>query len=337
MNCLEELIIPFFRSMGLEIHLLDPDVTELMITSGLVFVEKAGKLLEIEGARIEERRLMAAVEIIGQSLGDQIDGYYKPWLDSRLPDGSRVAATYPPISPQGVVLSIRKFMQHFTVEELRERGAFQPSAEIKEETAPGTPEAPVGVILEAIHARKNILFSGGTSTGKTTMANAFVRQIPTEERIITIEKPIEIKLDHRNAVRFEAYPQLGDRPEVTVSQLLSLSLRHRPDRIIVGEVKDSEAAYGLLQAMNTGHDGTVSTLHSNTAFSALNRLASLAMPGFGSLDLARQETAMAIDLVVEVRRDRSGWRGVNRVLEVGGYDDRSRKFEANEVYRWAAE
>ena len=101
-------------------------------------------------------------------------------------------------------------------------------------------------------------------------------------------------------------------------------------------MKDSEAAYGLLQAMNTGHDGTVSTIHGNTALSALNRLASLAMPGFGSLDLARQETAMAIDVVVEVKRDRCGWRGVNCVLTVGDYDDRSRKFETTEVYRRAA-
>ena len=141
-----------------------------------------------------------------------------------------------------------------------------------------------------------------------------------------------MKLDHRNSPRLEAYPKVGDRPEVTVSQLLSLTLRHRPDRIIVGEVKDSEAAYGVLQAMNTGHDGTLSTIHSNTALSALNRLASLAMPGFGSLDLSRQETAAAIDLVIEVVR-KDGWRGVNCVLEVGDYDDRSRKFETREVYR----
>jgi pilus assembly protein CpaF len=113
---------------------------------------------------------------------------------------------------------------------------------------------------------------------------------------------------------------------------LSLTLRHRPDRIIVGEVKDSEAAFGLLQAMNTGHDGTFSTIHANTAFSALNRLASLAMPGFGSLDLSRQETAAAIDLVVEVTRTADGWRGVNCVLAVGEYDDRSRKFETQELY-----
>jgi pilus assembly protein CpaF len=165
------------------------------------------------------------------------------------------------------------------------------------------------------------------------MTNAFVRHIPSHERIVVIEKPVEMKLDHRNSPRLEAYPKVGDRPEVTVSQLLSLTLRHRPDRIIVGEVKDSEAAYGLLQAMNTGHDGTFSTIHANTALSALSRLASLAMPGFGSLDLSRQETASAIDLVIEVKRAADGWRGVNCVLEVGDYDDRSRKFDTKEVYR----
>ena len=333
MQSINDLVLPFFRSMGLDGQLLDPEVSELMVTNGLVFVEKAGRITEVQCERMEERRLRSCVEIIGHSIGDQIDEYHKPWLDSRLPDGSRVAATYPPISPQGVVLTIRKFMRHFTTEELRARGAFQPVIIAAEEQRHGTSGDAEQVIRRGIVRRKNILFCGGTSTGKTTMGGAFVQHIPLDERIVTIEKPVEIKLDHRNAVRFEAYPRVGDRPEVTVSQLLSLTLRHRPDRIIVGEVKDSEAAYGLLQAMNTGHDGTVSTLHSNTADSALNRLASLAMPGFGSLDLARQETAAAIDLVVEVKRTTSGWRGVNRVLEVGDYDDRSRKFETQEVYR----
>jgi pilus assembly protein CpaF len=318
MKGIEDLILPFFRSMGLDRFLLDPEVSELMITNALVFVEKDGQLQEVEGIEIDERVLRAGVEIIGQSIGDQIDDYHKPWLDSRLPDGSRVAATYPPISPQGVLLTIRKFLRHFTTEELLERGAF-------------TREA-LDLIIRAVQARKNILVSGGTSTGKTTISNALVRHIPAGERIAVIEKPMEMKLDQRNSPRLEAYPKVGDRPEVTVSQLLSLTLRHRPDRIIVGEVKDSEAAYGVLQAMNTGHDGTLSTIHSNTAISALNRLASLAMPGFGSLDLSRQETAAAIDLVIEVIR-KGGWRGVNCVLEVGDYDDRSRKFETREVYR----
>ena len=322
MNCIEDLILPFFRSMGLDTYLLDPDVSELMITNGLVFVEKAGTIREVEGIPIDERKLRAGVEIIGQSIGDQIDDYQKPWLDSRLPDGSRVAATYPPISPQGVMVTIRKFLRHFTTDELVERRAL-------------TPEA-LELIVAAVHARKNVLVSGGTSTGKTTMTNAFVRHIPSHERIVVIEKPVEMKLDHRNSPRLEAYPKVGDRPEVTVSQLLSLTLRHRPDRIIVGEVKDSEAAYGLLQAMNTGHDGTFSTIHANTALSALSRLASLAMPGFGSLDLSRQETAAAIDLVIEVKRAADGWRGVNCVLEVGDYNDRSRKFETKEVYRRVA-
>jgi pilus assembly protein CpaF len=318
-NVTQELILPFFASMGLDSYLLDPEVSEVMITNGLVFVDRSGKLVEVEDVQIEDRKLRAGVEVIGQSIGDQIDDYQKPWLDSRLPDGSRVAATYPPISPQGVVLTVRKFLRHFTTDELLERGAL-------------TREA-LALIVAAVDTRKNILFSGGTSTGKTTMTNAFVRHIPEQERIVVIEKPIEMKLIQRDAVRFEAYPKVGNRPEVTVSALLSLTLRHRPDRIIVGEVKDSEAAYGVLQAMNTGHDGTFSTIHANTAMSALNRLASLAMPGFGSLDLSRQETAAAINLVVEVTRSADGWRGVNRVLQVGGYDERSRKFETEELYR----
>ena len=244
----DELILPFFRAMGLDRYLLDPEVSELMITNGLVFVEYAGKITEVEGITVEERKLRAGIEIIGRSLGDEIDDYFKPWLDSRLPDGSRVAAVYPPMSPQGVPLTIRKFLRHFTTEELVQRGAL-------------TLEA-LELIVAAVHARKNVLVSGGTSTGKTTMTNAFVRHIPAQERIVVIEKPVEMKLDHRNAVRLEAYPKVADRPEVTVSQLLSLTLRHRPDRITVGEAKDSEAAYGSSEAINMGHDDTFSTIHS---------------------------------------------------------------------------
>ncbi len=216
----DDLILPFFRSMGLDKYLLDPEVSELMITNGLVFVEYSGKITEVEGIQIDERKLRAGVEIIGRSIGDEIDEYHKPWLDSRLPNGSRVAATYPPISPHGVMLTIRKFLRHFTTDELVERRAL-------------TQEV-LSLILTAVHGRKNILVSGGTSTGKTTMTNAFVRHIPAHERIVVIEKPVEMKLDHRNSPRLEAYPRVGDRPEVTVSQLLSLTLRHRPDRIIVG-------------------------------------------------------------------------------------------------------
>ena len=139
----EELILPFFRSMGLDGYLLDPEVSELMITNGLVFVERAGKITEIEGIQIDERKLRAGVEIIGRSIGDEIDDYFKPWLDSRFPDGSRVAAAYPPMSPQGVLLTIRKFLRHFTTDELLERGAL--TSEV------------LKLILIAVRGRKNIL------------------------------------------------------------------------------------------------------------------------------------------------------------------------------------
>jgi pilus assembly protein CpaF len=321
MNPTQDILLPYFRAMGLEQFLLDPDVSEIMITAGRAFVEKNGAMQEVPDVRIEDKVVRNAVETIGYSIGNQIDDSRKPWLDSRLPDGSRVAAAYPPISPNGVILTIRKFLRHFTISELWARHAVDNQS--------------IYIIKSAVRDRKNILISGGTSTGKTTILNAFAREIPLHERILSIEEPIEMKLDHRNAVRLEAYPAIGDRPAVTVSQLLSLALRHRPDRIIVGEVKDFEAARGLLQAMNTGHDGTFSTIHSNTGVRALYRLASLAMLAFGNLDLARQETADAIDMVVEVRKTRDGWRGVNAIYGVGDYDDRSRKFETEEVYRRA--
>ena len=221
MNYREELILPFFRSMGLDAHLLDPEVSEIMITNGRVFIEKAGTIREIEGIAIDERRLRAGVEIIGQSIGDQIDDYYKPWLDSRLPDGSRVAATYPPISPEGVLLTIRKFLRHFTTEELLERGALTQEA-LKE-------------ILTAVHARKNILVSGGTSTGKTTMTNAFVRHIPAEERIVVIEKPVEMKTrppqqPAPRSVSESGRPPGGDRFAVVIANAAPSSRPHHCGR-----------------------------------------------------------------------------------------------------------
>lgn len=314
-----ELILPTLEAMGLHVHLTDPDVSEIMITAGRVFIERDGRTTEIEGVKIVDRQLRSCIEMIGNALHDHIDDYYKPWLDSRLSDGSRIAATYPPISPEGVMLTVRKFLRHFTTDELLAKGALEQTA--------------LDAILAAVHARKNILFSGGTSSGKTTMTNAFVRHIPIHERLIVIEKPIEMKIEHRNSPRLEAYPAVGDRPEVGVGQLLTMALRHRPDRIIVGEVRDADAGYGLLQAMNTGHDGTFSTIHANTALDSLRRLAGLAMPGFGNLDLARQETGDAINMVVEMKRTPGGWRGVTAVLAVRGYDDRKRRFRTRTVYR----
>src|SRR3569833_3143208 len=179
-----ELILPYFRSMGLDGYLLDPDISELMITNGRVFVEYAGKVTEIPDLPIEERTLRAGLEVIGRRIGDEIDDYQKPYLDARLPDGSRVAAIYPPMSPHGVTLTIRKFLRHFTTEELLERRALDAES--------------FRILLDAVGRRKNILFCGGTSTGKTTMTNAFVRHIPLEERLIVIEKPVEIQLEHRN-------------------------------------------------------------------------------------------------------------------------------------------
>lgn len=321
MTVTEELVLPLFAGMGLDSYLLDPEVSELMVNNDLAFIDRRGSVVELTKICMEPRKLQAAIEIVAQSLGDHIDEYQKPWLDARLPDGSRVAAAYPPISPQGITLTIRKFLRHFTTEELVARGALAEDA--------------LHILLDAIEKRQNVVFAGGTSTGKTTQLNAFVRHIGEDERIVTIEKPVEMKLTQRNVVRLEAVPAVGDRPEVTMSHLLSMTLRHRPDRIIVGEVKDSEAAFGLLQAMNTGHDGTVSTIHANTAASALTRLAALAMPGFGSLDLARQEVAAAIDLVVETKRQK-GWRGVNSILAVHTYNERTRLFETTEVYRHVA-
>jgi pilus assembly protein CpaF len=253
----------------------------------------------------------------------------QPILDARLPDGSRVAAVFPPCSVAGTTLTIRKFQtRFFTAEELVRIGTM-------------TPEV-LSTLREAIGAGQNVLISGGTSTGKTTILNALATFLPADERIVVVEDTAELNLEHANLVRFEARREQPQSPAVTIRDLLRATLRHRPDRIIVGEVRGGEA-FDLLQALNTGHAGSLSTIHANSAPQALARLASCALQG--GIDLPyqalRQQIADAIPFVLHLaRQDRR--RVVQELMRIRRYDGTRDHYEsetwfANERRRPRAE
>lgn len=300
-----EIILPFLRPI--QQFILDDEISEVMVNpSGRVFVERSGILEEAPGVNLDAKHLAVAVKNIARRLGDDISEE-KPILDSRLPDGSRVAAVFPPCSVGGITLTIRKFHSRwFSVEELVGIGSLDGVL--------------AKLLLTAIEERKNILISGGTSTGKTTLLNALAGHIPDRERIILIEDTAEIQLAKPNLVRFEARGTRPELAEISIRELLKTSLRHRPDRILVGEVRGGEA-FDLLQALNTGHAGSVSTIHANSAAQALSRFALCILQSGIELPFAaiRGRIAESIDLVVQIER-RQGLRQVTEAVAVDGFD-----------------
>jgi pilus assembly protein CpaF len=231
-----DIILPFLRPIA---HLIqDPDITEIMVNgSRRVFVEREGVLQEVDGVAVDERNLRVAVKNIARALGDDVSEE-RPILDSRLPDGSRVAAVFPPCSVGGTTLTIRKFQtRFFTAEELVRIGSIPPAVLVR--------------VRDAIQKRQNILISGGTSTGKTTLLNALAAFVPPSDRVVVIEHTAELQINSPNLLRFEARREQTNLPAVSIRDLLRATLRHRPDRIVLGEVRGGEA-YDLLQALNTG-------------------------------------------------------------------------------------
>ena len=292
-----EVILPFLRPISGFIQ--DPEVSEIMVNAGgRVFIERDGLVRMVDGVTLAEKSLQVAVRNIARMLGDDVSEE-QPILDARLPDGSRVAAVLPPCSLNGTTLTIRKFRHRcFTGRELVDSGTLT--------------RAVLRAVQDAIEARQNILISGGTSTGKTTLLNAFATLLPTDQRLVIIEETAELQIEVDNIVRFEARRAQRDLPAVTIRDLLRATLRLRPDRIIVGEVRGGEA-YDLLQALNTGHAGTLSTIHANSAQQALARLASCVLQAGVDLPYpaVRHQIAEAIQLVLQLTRH----RGVRRVAE----------------------
>lgn len=312
-----EVILPFLRPIA---HLIqDPEVTEIMVNgSRRIFVERQGLIEAIDGVEIDERNLKVAVKNIARALGDDVSEE-KPILDSRLPDGSRVAAVFPPCSVGGTTLTIRKFQtRFFTAEELVRIGTM-------------TPEV-MACVRAAIEKNQNILISGGTSTGKTTLLNALAAFLPPNDRVVLIEDTAELQIDRPNLVRFEARREEADLPAVTIRDLLRATLRHRPDRIIVGEVRGGEA-FDLLQALNTGHSGTLSTIHANSVEQALARFSSCVVQSGIELpyQAVRYQIADAIDLVLHLGRH-AGSRVVRELIRVGRYDVDRDRYERDELF-----
>ena len=248
-----ETILPFLKPI--EHLILDNSVSEVMVNGPhRVFIERDGFVQQVPGIELGERSLTVAVKNIARRLGDDISES-KPILDSRLPDGSRVAAVIPPCSLGGVTLTIRKFNpRHFEIEDLIRAGTLD--------------RALANRLEDYLLHRSNLLISGGTGTGKTTLLSALSKFIPADERILLIEDTAEIQLVHANLVRFEARREQNGAPAVSIRDLLKAALRHRPDRVLLGEIRSGEA-FDLLQLLNTGHSGTISTLHASSAKQAL--------------------------------------------------------------------
>jgi pilus assembly protein CpaF len=317
------LILPFFPE-ELRVLLLDPSISDLMIngTTG-VYADRNGVVEHIPlAAPYTNDRLQAAIERVARILGQDLTTQ-NPILNTRLPDGSRVAVVGAPSSINGPTLTIRKFNRWYTSDELIAAGSLPGPVRDK--------------VIGFINERKNGIISGGTSSGKTTLMKALLDHVPQHERLVVIEQPAELKVNHPNAVRWEAVEAIPGQVAITPSQLLAAALRHRPDRIIMGEIRD-ECGYDLLQAMNTGHGGTLSTIHAKSAWDALNRLSDLALSARANLNHAfiRSETAEAIDFVLYCERDATGRRRVRELITVNGYTHADQSFQTEDIYRASA-
>jgi pilus assembly protein CpaF len=292
-------IEPFFR---------DPTVSDILVNnSHNIFVERHGRLSRVPTQFRNDAHLLAVIDRIVSRVGRRVDES-SPMVDARLPDGSRVNAIIPPLALDGPVLSIRRFGAGLSVRQLIELGAFN--------------QEMVTLLSGCVKARLNMLISGGTGSGKTTLLNTLSSFIPSHERLISIEDAAELRLQQEHVVRLETRPPNAEgRGEVIARDLVKNALRMRPDRIIVGEVRAGEAL-DMLQAMNTGHEGSLSTIHANSARDALARLETMILMAGTQLPsrAMREQVASALDLVVQVQRFSDGSRRVVSLTEVTGLE-----------------
>lgn len=302
---IDELIAESFGLGPLEPYMQDPDVTDILVNGPHeVYVERLGRLQETNTVFADEEHLLQIIQRIAARVGRRIDEH-SPMVDARLPDGSRVNAIIPPLALQGPVLSIRRFgHQPLQVGDLLVRGSICPEM--------------VQLLEAAIEGRINIMISGGTGSGKTTLLNNLSKFIPANERLVTIEDSAELKLQRKHVVKLETRPKSAEgTAEVTQRDLVRNALRMRPDRIIIGEVRGAEAL-DMLQAMNTGHEGSLTTIHANDTRDALSRLeVMVSMAGFDlPVAVTRRYIASAITLIVHLARLKGGVRRVMRISEI---------------------
>jgi pilus assembly protein CpaF len=293
----------------LERFIASPEVTEIMVNGPyIIFIERGGKLTETGYKFLDDAHVERVIQRIVRPVGREI-GPKNPLVDARLPDGSRVNAAVSPCTIDGPSLTIRKFSrQAMRMEDLVAKGALTRNM--------------AEFLKIIVSARKNIVVSGGTGSGKTTLINALSEYINEDERVITIEDAAELVLTQRNVIRMECKkPTLDDPIEVTVRDCLSNALRMRPERILIGECRGAEAL-DMLQAMNTGHDGSMTTVHANTPRDSVSRLETLALMGGLALPLPvlRRQLASAVQFIVQTARMRDGTRKVTHITELQGME-----------------
>jgi pilus assembly protein CpaF len=287
----------------------DPQVSEIMVNGpNQIFIEKEGKLILTDAKYEGELQLRLAINHIINPFGRYVN-YKHPMVDAHLKDGSRINAVIPPVAQQGSCLSIRRFLKDkLAVQDLVDKGSIT--------------QGMADFIAVCVAARLNIIVAGNTSSGKTTFLNILARSIPDHERIVTIEDSIELQMMQTHKISLEARPpDYNGEGQVTIRDLVKNSLRMRPDRIIVGEIRGGEAL-DMLQAMNTGHDGSMTTVHSNGPRDTLSRLETMTlMAGFELPVLAiRKQIAAALDLIVYLTRFPDGTRKVTQISEVAGME-----------------
>jgi pilus assembly protein CpaF len=305
----EQIVAEILGLGPLEPLLQDPTITEVMVNGPKnIYIERNGKIARVRTSFESEDHLMRIIERIVAPLGRRIDESV-PYVDARLQDGSRVNAIIPPLSLVGPVLTIRKFFKiPLTAEKLIELGTV-------------TDEA-LELLKACVQSRLNILISGGTGTGKTTFLNVLSGFIPHDERIITIENAAELQLQQEHVVTLESRPpNIEGRGEVTIQDLVINSLRMRPDRIVVGECRGPEA-FDMLQAMNTGHEGSMTTIHANSPRDAMARIENMVLMAGMELPhrAIREQIASALDLVLQLERMQDGSRKVISISEVEGME-----------------
>lgn len=293
----------------LEPFLADKEVTEIMVNNyNTIYIEKNGVLIKTEASFIDEQHLRHLIDKIAGRVGRRVDES-SPMVDARLPDGSRVNAIIHPLAINGSKLTVRKFAADpLTVQDLIDFGTLSPAA--------------ANFLKACVQGRLNIIVSGGTGSGKTTTLNVLSEFIPFSERIITIEDAVELQLKQEHVLQLESRPpNIEGKGEITIRDLVRNSLRMRPDRIIVGEVRGGEAL-DMLQAMNTGHDGSLSTIHANSPRDALSRLETMVL--MSGMDLPvraiREQIASAVDLIIHQARLKDGSRRVTHITEVQGME-----------------
>ena len=293
----------------LEPYLRDPDVSEIMVNGhDQIYVERSGRLYPVGASFADEAHLRRTIEKIVARVGRRVDES-SPMVDARLPDGSRVNAVVPPVALDGSVLTIRKFAaEPLTIGHLIHFGTMTPQV--------------ADLLRLCVQGRLNIVIGGGTGSGKTTTLNVLSAFIPEDERIITIEDAAELQLRQDHVLRLESRPaNLEKRGEISVRDLVRNALRMRPDRIVIGEVRDA-ATLDMLQAMNTGHDGSITTIHSNSPRDTLSRMETMVMMAEVELTqrAIREQMASAIDLIVHQSRLKDGTRRITQITEVQGME-----------------